>query len=349
MTQGSGDRDLADAADGTADATAPSDTAVRAERIRILSDELRSTRAELARSNKDLDRTQRELVSLRSRRSVRLALAVTRRLGPVATFGRRVASGSAGNPWRRAKSSEPRKHLRATREQEMRLRARLDALLRPARSTGGPLVSVIVPTRDGLDHLRRLLPALDRLVYRDIEVLIVDNGSTDGTVDWLRRQSFRFPLRIVGDKKNRSYSDANNQGVREARGELLLLLNNDTEPAGDHVLGHMVDRLLDDPSAVAVGARLIYPRRSGPATGPAWKAADLSLQHRGVAFATVDGVQVPVHVGRGEDPLGPEASEAREVQIATAACLLLRRTAFEAVDGLSGGYEYGMEDVDLAL
>ena len=94
-------------------------------------------------------------------------------------------------------------------------------MLRPARSSSGPLVSIIVPTRDGLDHLRRLLPALDRLVYRDIEVMVVDNGSTDGTAAWLGRQRFRFPLRTLSDPRNRSFSDANNHGVHEANGELI--------------------------------------------------------------------------------------------------------------------------------
>ncbi len=47
------------------------------------------------------------------------------------------------------------------------------------------LVSIVIPTRDGREHLRRLLPALDQLVYRDVEIVIVDNGSRDGTAEWL--------------------------------------------------------------------------------------------------------------------------------------------------------------------
>jgi spore maturation protein CgeB len=156
-------------------------------------------------------------------------------------------------------------------------------------------------------------------------------------------------MRVITNPDNRSFSAANNQGVAAATGELILLLNDDTEPAGEHVIGHMVDRLAEDPTVVAVGSRLIYPRRAGPASGPQSMAADLTLQHRGVAFATRDGVQVPVHVGRGEDPLGHDASEPREIEMATAACLMVRRSAYEAVGGLSDGYDYGMEDVDLAL
>ena len=239
--------------------------------------------------------------------------------------------------------------MRATEDEEARLRSRLASVLRPARSAGGPLVSIVIPTRDGLEHLRRLLPALDQLVYRDVEIVVVDNGSRDGTGEWLVANRPAFPTRVIANAENRSYAEANNQGVAAATGELILLLNNDTEPAGLHVLGHLVDRVVEDPTVVAVGSRLIYPRRSGPAMGPMSAAADLSLQHRAVAFATVDGTQRAVHVGRGEDPLGHDASERREIEMATAACLLVRRTAFEAVGGFSGGYDYGMEDVDLAL
>ena len=328
----------------------PGGDALRTERIRILSDELRATRAELTASAKELDRTHRELVALRRRRSVRLALGVSRLLGPLAGAVRRVAPATAKPGGKQAVvADEPRKRLRATEEEEARLRSRLASVLRPARSASGPLVSIVIPTRDGLEHLQRLLPALDQLVYRNVEIVVVDNGSRDRTAEWLAANPPAFPMHVIANPENRSYAEANNQGVAVATGELILLLNNDTEPAGPHVLGHLVDRVVDDATVVAVGSRLIYPRRSGPAMGPVSAAADLSLQHRGVAFATVDGTQTAVHVGRGEDPLGDDASERREIAMATAACLLVRRSAFEAVGGFSGGYDYGMEDVDLAL
>ncbi|OGO57848.1 MAG: hypothetical protein A2V85_15410 [Chloroflexi bacterium RBG_16_72_14] len=78
-------------------------------------------------------------------------------------------------------------------------------------------------------------------------------------------------------------------------------------------------------------------------------APDLTLQHRAVAFVTQDGLPLARNIGGGEDPLGPEASEAREVQAATAACLLVRRAALDDVGGFELGYDYGMEDVDLCL
>ncbi|MEO5884701.1 MAG: glycosyltransferase, partial [Candidatus Limnocylindrales bacterium] len=126
-------------------------------------------------------------------------------------------------------------------------------------------------------------------------------------------------------------------------------INNDVEPAADGVLGHMVDRLVAEPNVVAVASRLLYPRRKGPATGALSSPVDLSLQHRGIVFVTWDGIPMARNLGRGEDPLGPAAAEARDVQAATAACLLVRRSAFDAAGGFTVGYDYGSEDVDLSL
>jgi GT2 family glycosyltransferase/spore maturation protein CgeB len=215
--------------------------------------------------------------------------------------------------------------------------------------TGGPLVSAIILTRDGVDHLGTLLPALDRLAYRDLEVIVVDNGSQSATAEYLRTVRTRYPLRVITNTTNRSFSDANNQGIEVAAGELIWLLNDDIEPAGPDVLGHMVERLAADPAAAAVACRLVYPRRPGPRFGRSSAAPDLTLQHRGTAFRTESGIHVARNLGHGEDPLGPAAAEGREVQMATAACLLVRRSALAEVGGLSTGYDYGQEDVDLCL
>ncbi len=315
---------------------------------RQLSAQLRAVREDLRTTQEELRRTRRELDGLRRRRSIRLALALTARVRPLLTASRRLASFVPR--WLpRGTLDGDRRRLRATAAEEADFRTRLEVALQPAAMTGGPLVSVIVPTRDGLDHLRRLLPALENLAYRDLELVLVDNGSRDGTVAFVRSLGTRYPIRIIENADNRSYSDANNQGVEAARGELVLLLNNDAEPAGPHVLGHMVERLTDDPGWVAVASRLIYPRRDGPETGPSSAASDLTLQHRGIAFETEGGVQVARNQGAGEDPLGPLASEPRELELATAACLLVRRSALNGVGGFSPGYDYGMEDVDLCL
>jgi GT2 family glycosyltransferase/spore maturation protein CgeB len=332
---------------------AAAEIAMRAERIRILSEELRQAKLDLRQVQKDLEQARRELAATRRRRSVRLALAVAARAKPVVHAGRRIRDftnlGRGGDMRATAPERAPQKRLRATSAEDAAFRARLAATLQPSARIGGPLVTAIVVTRNGVGHLRRLLPALDRLAYRDLEVVIVDNGSADATIPYLHGLETRYPIRIVQNAENRSFSEANNQGAAQATGELLLLINNDVEPAGDHVLGHMVDRLIGDPGLVAVGSRLVYPRRSGPQMGPTTKAADLSLQHRGIGFVTRDGSPIARNLGGGEDPLGEPAAHAREVEAATAACLLVRRSAYRAVRGFTVGYDYGTEDVDLCI
>ncbi len=223
---------------------------------------------------------------------------------------------------------------RRRQEIEAALAARpVDALV------AGPLVSVLIATHNGLAHLQRLLPALERSAYTDIEVIVVDNASTDGTAAYLARP-WRMDVRVIPNDANESFSLANNQAAAIASGSLLLFLNNDVEPAVDTWLGSMVRALEDDPSRVAAGAVLIYPGHG--------HRRDFTVQHRGIDLVLRDGALVGVNVG-GRDPLDPALDATVDVVAATAAVLLVRADAFRAVGGFDATYEYGAEDVDVCL
>lgn len=325
---------------------AAAEITLRAERIRILSEELRLAK-------RQAETAKRDLATLRRRRAVRLALAVAERSRPATGIARRVRSSLrdilARVPGAPSAERKQRKRIRVSIAEHADFQARLRAALVPSPITTGPLVSAIVVNRDGIAHLRRLLPSLASLAYRDIEVVLVDNGSSDASVAYATSLRLPYPLRIVRNPDNRSFSEANNQGAAAANGDMLLLINNDVAPAGPDVLGHMVERLILDDTVAAVASRLIYPRRKGPQTGPSTAHADLSLQHRGIVFATVDGVPLGRNLGSGEDPLGEAANARRDVPAGTAACLLVRRTAFAEVGGFTLGYDYGTEDVDFSL
>ena len=330
---------------------------LRAERIQALGEELKRARADLRR--------------LQRRRAVRYAVALAdwsplRRAGRGARASVRTLRALADLP-----ALVVRRRLRALRRSRggllllglpaghHRLRASPGAaealaeeLRREAPSdlpTAGPRVSVLILNRNGRADLERCLASLGQLAYRDVELVIVDNGSSDGSLAFVEGWSSPFPLRLIRYPENRSFAEANNAAASAATGELLLLLNNDVEAVDGTFLGAMVQTLEADPTTAAVGARLVYPRRSGPPSGPRSLAADLTLQHRGIGFEIREGVVAPRNLGVGEDPRGHAARQVTEVPAATAACLLVRRAAWSAIGGLFTGYDYGMEDVDLCL
>lgn len=90
-------------------------------------------------------------------------------------------------------------------------------------------VAVIIVTWNGLEHLQRCLPALMAQEGVAFETLVVDNGSTDGTVPWLRET---YPdVRLVVNAENVGFAEANNQGIRATSARYVVLLNNDATPA----------------------------------------------------------------------------------------------------------------------
>jgi GT2 family glycosyltransferase len=300
-----------------------------AERNRVAQEKLTATRAQLK--------------ALQERRSVQLALDMSRQVRRVRRRLTRQAAAPDEGPARRTR------HRPASQEQERQFAAAAAERLLdlPPPPTTGPLVSIVMLNRDGEALLRRNLPALAATAYRDLELVVIDNASTDGSLDVLSEFRPRFDVRVIRNDDNATFSEANNQGTAAARGELVVFLNNDIEPLEPGWLGWLVDSAAD-PDVVAVGARLIYPRRTSPPLAGA-QHADLTLQHAGVAFRMVDGAPLPVVLGGGEDALSDLAVGVRDVPALTAACLLVRRAAVEAVGGFSPGYVYGQEDVDLCL
>jgi GT2 family glycosyltransferase len=129
-----------------------------------------------------------------------------------------------------------------------------------AGQTSGPLVSIVILTRDGAKHLERLFAGLERTAYQPFEVIVVDNASTDSTADVLAIDR-PFPIRVISNDRNVSFSEGNNQGAEIAAGEHLLFLNNDVEPINPGWLGAMVDTLESDEGVVATGAVLVFPSR----------------------------------------------------------------------------------------
>lgn len=201
-----------------------------------------------------------------------------------------------------------------------------------------PLVSLIIPTRNGLDLLRTCVQSILALTtYPRYEILIVDNGSDDlATLDWLAGVQRDQRVRVLRDDRPFNYSALNNGAARHARGEVLGLLNNDLEVITPDWLDEMVSHALQ-PGTGAVGARLWYP--------------DNTLQHAGVIVG-LGGVAGHAHsrMLRHHSGYFGRASLLSAFSAVTAACLVIRKSIFEEVGGLNEvELEVAFNDVDFCL
>jgi len=130
---------------------------------------------------------------------------------------------------------------------------------RPAAPGREPFASVIIPNWNGAHHLSVCLEALRDQTHSSLEVILVDNGSTDGSQELVATQ---YPeVRLVALERNLGLTGGNNAGFRAARGEVLISLNNDTEVAPGFVEA-LVGALVDHPEAgMAAAKMLLFDRR----------------------------------------------------------------------------------------
>ena len=201
----------------------------------------------------------------------------------------------------------------------------------------GAHVSIIVPNKDHETILRRCATSiLERTSYRNFDVLIVDNGTTDpGTQRYYASLAANPGIRIVQYPGEFNYSRVNNLGARHASGDLLLFLNNDVEVIESGWLEELV-RWAELPQIGAVGAKLLY--------------AHGSIQHAGVIIG-MDGLTEHVYRDARRDQNGPFGSVNwyRNYMAVTGACVMMRRSVFDEVGGFDETYELAGSDIALCL
>lgn len=201
-----------------------------------------------------------------------------------------------------------------------------------------PRVSLIVPTRDRIDLLK---PCVDGLLhqtdYPDIEVIVVDNGSTEPeTLDYLAEIGALPNVRILRIDAPFNFSAINNSAARFSTGEILGLINNDLLVIEPGWLREMVAQLVPEDVAAA-GAKLYY--------------GNDTIQHAGVVLG-IGGVagHMEKHVARKSWGYANQLGITRCVSAATGACLLIKRGVFDAVGGLDEvNLTVAFNDVDLCL
>lgn len=200
-------------------------------------------------------------------------------------------------------------------------------------------VSIIIPTRDHADDLERCLASIfAKSTYRNIEVVVLDNGSVEHATavcfaKWQALEPNR--CKVVPHNVPFNYSEINNYAVRQSTGDIVLLLNNDTEIIAPQWIEAMLEQA-QRPSIGCVGAKLLYE--------------DGTIQHAGVVMR-IGGVAGHSHRFYDRDAPGYYhiIKTVNNYTAVTAACLMIRREVWDQVGGLDEELAVAFNDVDFCL
>ena len=201
-----------------------------------------------------------------------------------------------------------------------------------------PLVSVIIPNKDHRADLDLCLTSLlDKGTYRNLEVIVVENNSTEPeTFDYYEElQEKRKNVRVVTWKRKFNFSAINNYGVTFAHGEYLLFLNNDVEVIEPDVIREMLGYARRDDVGI-VGARLLYQ--------------DDTIQHAGVVIG-FGGIAGHTFIGlhQAENSYFHRAMCAQDYSAVTAACMMSKQSLFDQVGGFREELAVAFNDIDYCL
>ncbi|ABN56126.1 MULTISPECIES: glycosyltransferase [Methanoculleus] len=200
-----------------------------------------------------------------------------------------------------------------------------------------PLISIIIPTRDHGDVLRRCIESIfKKSTYKNFELIVLDNGSVDSaTLEYLEEIKAEPNISVIRHAEPFNYSELNNVGADFAKGEILLFLNDDTEVVTSDWLERM-GGYAQLAHIGAVGAKLLYP-------------GGKKIQHAGV-LNLQDG---PGHafLHQNADLPGYYLRNLIEYNwlAVTGACLMIERKKFQSVNGFDVNYPIAYNDVDLCF
>lgn len=202
-----------------------------------------------------------------------------------------------------------------------------------------PFVSVLIPNKDHAEDLDKCLQGLFRSSYDSFEVIVIENNSekaeTFAYYDSIQRKHSNVRLVVYEAEGGFNYSKINNYGARHARGEYLLLLNNDIEFIGTDCLAELMGYAMRA-DVGAVGARLYF--------------ADDTIQHAGVIIG-FGGIAGHAFVNQKREELGyfARAMCQQDYSAVTAACMLTRTEDFWSVGGLTEELSVAFNDIDYCL
>lgn len=204
---------------------------------------------------------------------------------------------------------------------------------------GSPKISIVIANKDHKEDLKRCITSiLEKSTYENYEIIIVENNSTQQEIfDYYEELKENERIEVLTFDGDFNYSAVNNLGAANAKGEYVLLLNNDTQV----ITVNWMEELLmyaQREDVGAVGAKLYYP--------------DKTIQHAGVVLGLgAHRTAGHSHYKQHRDNLGymGRLCYAQNVSAVTGACLLVKKTLFEEVGGLDESFAVSLNDVDFCL
>lgn len=203
--------------------------------------------------------------------------------------------------------------------------------------SGDPLVSIIIPSSDHVDDLRKCVNSIIiKTTYKNYEIIIIDNNSKETrTFEYYNELRNNAKTNIITWEKEFNFSSINNFAFKHARGKYVLFLNNDTEVISNNWIEEML-MFAQREDVGAVGCMLYYP--------------DNTIQHAGVVLG-IGGVAGHIHKNfkRNEYGYMSRAAIAQNLSAVTAACMMVPRHVFEEIGGFDEGYRIAFNDVDFCM
>ena len=211
---------------------------------------------------------------------------------------------------------------------------------------GNPLISIVIANKDHEADLRRCLTSIfDKSTYENYEIIIVENGSTEPSIQKyygeLTSGPYKDRIHVVEYKTEAgepfNYARVNNFGAAAAHGEYLLLLNNDTQVVSVNWMEELL-MYAQRPDVAAVGAKLYY--------------GDKTIQHAGIVIGLgAHRTAGHTHYKQRRENLGymGRLCYAQDVSAVTGACLMVKKRLYDEVGGLGEDFAVSLNDVDLCL
>lgn len=195
--------------------------------------------------------------------------------------------------------------------------------------------SIIIVSWNALHHLKTFLPSVVKTDYPDYEIVLANNASSDGTVEWVRQN---YPqVKVATFDKNYGYCGGNNRAVPHTSGDILIFLNNDVEVKEDWLKA--LNRCFSENEQIAAAQPKML----------SYENPDY-FEYAGAAGGFLDKYGYPFCRGRIFDTVEKDQgqyNEPSDILWASGAALAIRKELFEDMEGFDEDFEFHMEEIDL--